>query len=153
MTAALSQQAPNGAVFKARGLSDSLRKDFILIAAQTDYFSTIARWAIICCFPWGMRSKTGGSGFESLLLEFGIAIERLDGPINQQLAEIERTGCLLPYKGPGRHRVRTLSAAVRVFVSFHDPHRSAALRGILLAKSGPRPPFRTHYWVTFRRQL
>ena len=60
MTAALSQQAPNGAVFKARGLSDSLRKDFVLIAAQTDYFSTIARWAIICYFPWGMRSKTFG---------------------------------------------------------------------------------------------
>jgi len=32
------------------------------------------------------------------------------------LAEIDRTGRLLPRQGPGRHRVRTLSAAVRVFV-------------------------------------
>jgi predicted DNA-binding ribbon-helix-helix protein len=32
------------------------------------------------------------------------------------IAEIDRTMRLLPYQGPGRHRVRTLSAAVRVFV-------------------------------------
>jgi predicted DNA-binding ribbon-helix-helix protein len=36
--------------------------------------------------------------------------------ISQLLAEIDRTGRLLAYQGPGRHRVRTLSAAVRVFV-------------------------------------
>ena len=36
--------------------------------------------------------------------------------ISRLLAEINRTMRLLPYQGPGRHRVRTLSAAVRVFV-------------------------------------
>jgi len=36
--------------------------------------------------------------------------------IGKLLAEIDRTGRLLPYQGPGRHRVRTLSAAVRIFV-------------------------------------
>ena len=36
--------------------------------------------------------------------------------ISALLAEIDRTMRLLPYQGPGRHRVRTLSAAVRVFV-------------------------------------
>jgi hypothetical protein len=36
--------------------------------------------------------------------------------ISRLLAEINRTMRLLPYQGPGRHRVRTLSAAFRVFV-------------------------------------
>jgi predicted DNA-binding ribbon-helix-helix protein len=36
--------------------------------------------------------------------------------IGKLLAEIDRTGRLLPHQGPGRHRVRTLSAAVRIFV-------------------------------------
>ena len=36
--------------------------------------------------------------------------------IGKLLAEIDRTGRLLPHQGPGRHRVRTLSAALRVFV-------------------------------------
>ena len=36
--------------------------------------------------------------------------------IGKLLAEIDRTGRLLLHQGPGRHRVRTLSAAVRVFV-------------------------------------
>ena len=36
--------------------------------------------------------------------------------ISRLLAEINRTMRLLPYQGPGRNRVRTLSAAVRVFV-------------------------------------
>jgi predicted DNA-binding ribbon-helix-helix protein len=36
--------------------------------------------------------------------------------IGKLLAEIDRIMRLLPYQGPGRHRVRTLSAAVRVFV-------------------------------------
>jgi predicted DNA-binding ribbon-helix-helix protein len=36
--------------------------------------------------------------------------------IGKLLAEIDRTMRLLPYQGPGRHRVRTLSAAVRIFV-------------------------------------
>jgi predicted DNA-binding ribbon-helix-helix protein len=35
--------------------------------------------------------------------------------IGKLLAEIDRTGRLLPHQGPGRHRVRTLSAAVRIF--------------------------------------
>jgi predicted DNA-binding ribbon-helix-helix protein len=32
------------------------------------------------------------------------------------ITEINRTMRLMPFQGPGRHRVRTLSAAVRVFV-------------------------------------
>ena len=32
------------------------------------------------------------------------------------ITEIDRTMRLMPFQGPGRHRVRTLSAAVRVFV-------------------------------------
>jgi predicted DNA-binding ribbon-helix-helix protein len=44
-----------------------------------------------------------------------IAVTR-NTAISQLLAEIERTGRLLPDQGPGRHRVRSLSAAVRVFV-------------------------------------
>jgi predicted DNA-binding ribbon-helix-helix protein len=36
--------------------------------------------------------------------------------IGKLLAEIDRTGRLLPHQGPGRHRVRTLSAAARIFV-------------------------------------
>ena len=36
--------------------------------------------------------------------------------ISALLAEIDRTMRLLPHQSPGRHRVRTLSAAVRVFV-------------------------------------
>jgi predicted DNA-binding ribbon-helix-helix protein len=32
------------------------------------------------------------------------------------ITEIDRVGRLLPPQGPGRHRVRTLSAAIRVFV-------------------------------------
>jgi predicted DNA-binding ribbon-helix-helix protein len=36
--------------------------------------------------------------------------------ISALLAEIDRTMRLMPFQGPGRHRVRTLSAAVRVFV-------------------------------------
>jgi predicted DNA-binding ribbon-helix-helix protein len=36
--------------------------------------------------------------------------------IGKLLAEIDRTGRLLPHQEPGCHRVRTLSAAVRVFV-------------------------------------
>jgi predicted DNA-binding ribbon-helix-helix protein len=44
-----------------------------------------------------------------------IAVTR-NTAISQLLAEIERTGRLLFDPGPGRHRVRSLSAAVRVFV-------------------------------------
>ena len=32
------------------------------------------------------------------------------------ITEIDRIGRLLPPQGPGRHRVRTLSAAIRIFV-------------------------------------
>jgi predicted DNA-binding ribbon-helix-helix protein len=32
------------------------------------------------------------------------------------ITEIDRVGRLLPPQGPGRHRVRTLSAAIRIFV-------------------------------------
>jgi len=32
------------------------------------------------------------------------------------ITEIDRTMRLMPFQGPGRHRVRTLSAAIRVFV-------------------------------------
>ena len=32
------------------------------------------------------------------------------------ITEVDRVGRLLPPQGPGRHRVRTLSAAVRIFV-------------------------------------
>jgi predicted DNA-binding ribbon-helix-helix protein len=47
--------------------------------------------------------------FRLIVMEHGITVGAL-------LTEIERTMRLLPYQGPGRHRVRTLSAAVRVFV-------------------------------------
>jgi predicted DNA-binding ribbon-helix-helix protein len=36
--------------------------------------------------------------------------------VGSLIAEIDRTMRLMPFQGPGRHRVRTLSAAVRVFV-------------------------------------
>ena len=32
------------------------------------------------------------------------------------IAEIDRTMRLMPFQGPGRHRVRTLSAAIRIFL-------------------------------------
>jgi predicted DNA-binding ribbon-helix-helix protein len=32
------------------------------------------------------------------------------------ITEIDRTMRLMPFQGPGRHRVRTLSSAIRVFV-------------------------------------
>jgi predicted DNA-binding ribbon-helix-helix protein len=51
--------------------------------------------------------------------------------IGKLLAEIDRTGRLLPYQGPGRYRVRTLSAAVRIFV-FQD-----SWRGWLMLKHVP----------------
>jgi predicted DNA-binding ribbon-helix-helix protein len=47
--------------------------------------------------------------FRLIVMEHGVTVGAL-------LTEIERTMRLLPYQGPGRHRVRTLSAAVRVFV-------------------------------------
>jgi hypothetical protein len=59
------------------------------------------------------------------------------------LTEIERTMRLLPYQGPGRYRVRTLSAAVRVFVlrtvmsQSSSPH--GARRGTARAAADPTP--------------
>jgi predicted DNA-binding ribbon-helix-helix protein len=47
--------------------------------------------------------------FRVIVMEHGVTVGVL-------LTEIERTMRLLPHQGPGRHRVRTLSAAVRVFV-------------------------------------
>jgi predicted DNA-binding ribbon-helix-helix protein len=62
--------------------------------------------------------------FRLIVMEHGVTVGAL-------LTEIERTTRLLPYQGPGRHRVRTLSAAVRVFVL---RTRSTALDGALLAQ-------------------
>jgi predicted DNA-binding ribbon-helix-helix protein len=44
-----------------------------------------------------------------------IAVER-ETTLNRLIMEIDRKGRLLPFQGPGRHRVRTLSAAIRIFV-------------------------------------
>ena len=58
-----------------------------------------------------------------------IAVTR-NTAISQLLAEIERTGRLLPDQGPGRHRVRSLSSAVRVFV-LQDALTSQSVNGAL----------------------
>jgi predicted DNA-binding ribbon-helix-helix protein len=65
--------------------------------------------------------------FRLIVMEHGVTVGAL-------LTEIERTMRLLPYQGPGRHRVRTLSAAVRVFV----------LRTVMSQLSSPPSRARSH---------
>jgi predicted DNA-binding ribbon-helix-helix protein len=68
------------------------------------------------------RSVYVGNRWTSITLEHEfwaqlhlIAAER-QSSLGQLITEIDRIGRLLPPQGPGRHRVRTLSAAIRVFV-------------------------------------
>ena len=66
--------------------------------------------------------------------------------IGKLLAEIDRTGRLLPHQGLGRHRVRTLSAAVRVFVlrTLISRSSSGARRARLRS---PRSPWSLPRWM------